>query len=1586
MANFNQIIEQYRAIARSNTDVGNRFEHLIRRFLLSYQYFDNDQVSEVWLWNEWPYKAQFGGHDIGIDLVAITTKGDYWAVQCKCQAAETVIDKAAVDSFLATSGKTWIDDQQNQCSFKLCVFVSTTNNWSSHAVNAFKNRLPDVKTIQLSDLEKAGVDWILLSKGVIGSKVLITPYELRPHQQDALDAVHEYFKTNDRGKLIMACGTGKTFTALRIAEHETGANGFVLCLVPSIALLRQLFLEWHHHKKTPMNFVWICSDPTASRNKHDDELNYDITELPWPATTDVDQISKNLMTCLSKPGMTVVFSTYQSIDVVANVQKKYQIKAFDLIICDEAHRTTGVKLSDQEDESHFIKVHQQKYINGKKRLYMTATPLIYHDTLKTKLDLKNATYISMDDETNYGHEIYRLSFGNAVAQDLLTNYKLMILAIDEKDLDQSIINFLWQNKSFLVSKVDNHQKNIIKLLGCINALKKTIIDHDIANEDIGIDPMQRAVAFCGNIHDSKDITTLLNKTYEYERLKNPQAYVVSAQHMDGTMHTTARDELLLWLETADINPLQARVLTNVRCLNEGVDVPALDAVMFLSAQSSKINIVQSIGRVMRNFPGKKFGYIILPVITNNKITNDDLFTKNYPEYQIIWNVINALLAHDASFDEEISKLTYNAGKYNKHNRLIIGRIHNDQVEINNINEQGIINDNVEHLRNLIKAKIIPHQQMFWLQWDSEINKIYKSKQQQIINALEIDNNFCNAFHQYYESLKNINNHLSLSTFIEMIAQHAIMWPIFKMFFKNNQPQDNLINTHLDSVLNQLSTSHNDQQHLAEFYQSIKLKIQNIVTNDDKQLLMTDIYNRFFKIVFPKEFATLGFACTPPPLVDFIVTSVVNLLPIHFSNTTINDHGVYIINPFADNGSFIVSLLANNLIDPACILYKYQNEIYANAVTLLAYYVALINIINSFHDVNSSASDAWTNFWGMRFLDPLQATEANYHDWDHFHKIYYKKANHINVNKPPITIIIGNPLLIKQTSINDQHQTIVYKNLNHRISETYVAQSTTKNNFSLYDSYYKAFRWSTDRLHPEGGGIVSFITDSDWLTSVSGVGFRKSIVQEYTTIYVINLRDNVLTNSELLSFEEAPTSNRASSQTSTVIVLLIKTPILNHPPATIYYYAVDDYLTRQAKLDLLNNFQNVTNSIIPWTIITPDINGDWVDQTITWPTNSLPFRPNNTLPNVFNINSWYFVSRRANWISIFDKLALQSNVQTTINFYEAERLRLAKPIKNKVRPLPVISDITRISWSKDLLNKLQNNLPIVYDDLKIFKCQYRPFINRSVYFDSSLIDIPSKQHQLFLSKPFTNRAIIIPTPDPDDPKTPWSVFITNQLFAFGACFPEHTYQTNPDGTVTTLNAINDHVLQEARTLYNDSTITTKEIFDYLYGLLHHPTYQSQYQNNLITDYPNLIWTSTKTSWLTIINIGRQLAHLHLNFETIAPNKTVNVIIKCEASDLYKVTKMKYDQATNTLIFNDYITITNLPSNINDYQVFGRSPIKWIVSCYQISIDKKTGIINDPNQLDSVKQNPRYLLDLVLSIINLTTQTLVLIDDLKKQPLS
>ncbi|WP_225307166.1 restriction endonuclease [Adhaeribacter soli] len=369
---FNKILDKYRKFSFSERDKGDRFERLMQAYLKTDRIY-SDRFKKVWLWNEFPGKEDLGGNDTGIDLVAMTHDGDYWAIQCKCYQEGKTIDKPAVDSFLSTSSRAFKNENLQSVNFAQRLWIDTTGKkWGANAEEAIKNQTPPVTRLNLYQLREAAVDWKKLENGIHGEQSRIGDRKLKPHQEDALAKAHKHFKTNNRGKLIMACGTGKTYTALQIAEKETGGNGMVLFLVPSIALLGQTLREWSAFAKEPINAVCICSDPEISkkRTKNDDSDSFSVVDLALPASTNTNDILHQFNQFIGREskGMTVVFSTYQSIEVIARAQKeliKNGFGEFDLIICDEAHRTTGVSLAG-EDESAFTKVHNDNFLKAKK--------------------------------------------------------------------------------------------------------------------------------------------------------------------------------------------------------------------------------------------------------------------------------------------------------------------------------------------------------------------------------------------------------------------------------------------------------------------------------------------------------------------------------------------------------------------------------------------------------------------------------------------------------------------------------------------------------------------------------------------------------------------------------------------------------------------------------------------------------------------------------------------------------------------------------------------------------------------------------------------------------------------------------------------------------------------------------------------------------------------------------------------------------------------------------------------------------------------------------------------------------------------
>jgi predicted helicase len=430
----------------------------------------------VWLWSEWPGRDR--RPDTGIDLVAKERDSDdLTAIQCKFYAPDTYIQKSHIDSFFTASGKT---------GFTRWIVVSTSNNWSKNAEDALKDQQIPTQRLDVHYLSDSVIEWDAYSLTTPSVMPTTDPKVLRPHQDRALEAVRERFADSNRGKLIMACGTGKTFTSLKIAEDLVGPGGQVLFLVPSISLLSQALREWMQEAAVDLCPFAVCSDVRVGRRQDEDMSVVDLAE---PATTSAAKLIERMRRSSGNNRMTVVFSTYQSIQVIADA-RALGLGEFDLVICDQAHRTTGVTMAG-DDESAFVRVHDDNFLKARKRLYMTATPRLYDENSKAKADESTAVLASMDDESLYGPEFHRLGFGEAVGQGLLSDYKVLVLAVDEKAV----------SKQFQRQLADeNHElslDDVAKIVGCWSGLAKRNLDESRLH--VTGTPMRRAVAFAATI-------------------------------------------------------------------------------------------------------------------------------------------------------------------------------------------------------------------------------------------------------------------------------------------------------------------------------------------------------------------------------------------------------------------------------------------------------------------------------------------------------------------------------------------------------------------------------------------------------------------------------------------------------------------------------------------------------------------------------------------------------------------------------------------------------------------------------------------------------------------------------------------------------------------------------------------------------------------------------------------------------------------------------------------------------------------------------------------------------------------------------
>jgi len=1610
---FNSILDKYRAEAFSKRDQGDRFERLMKAYLLTDPKYAQN-FEKVWLWGEFPFKDDFGGKDTGIDLVALTKDKEYWAIQCKFYGENARIDKSSLDSFLSTSSKSFEDENANTVSFSIRLWISTSNNWSSTAEDTIKNQNPEVIRISLQNLIDAPVDWEKLANDITGEEARTAKKVLRAHQEEALQKTHEYFKDHDRGKLVMACGTGKTFNSLRIAEHETDGQGFVLFLVPSIALLGQTLNEWYADAKETIHAICICSDSkiTKNRKKLEDIDTSSIVDLAYPASTDVENVLRQFAKIeKNKPeGLTVVFSTYQSIDVIAEAQKELAkqnsaFSEFDLIICDEAHRTTGVTLSNSDD-SAFVKVHKNDFLKAKKRLYMTATPRLYDENSKSKAAEASAVLCSMDDEDLYGKEIYRIGFGEAVERDLLTDYKVLVLTLNENDISPSV------QKMIAGKEHEINTDDATKLIGTINALSKQILGDEGIIKTTDPEPMRRAVAFCQNIAISKSISETYNTvTDEYisdlPKEKQSEMQSISSRHIDGTMDATKKSELLAWLKE-DPKEKECKVLTNVRVLSEGVDVPSLDAVLFLSARNSQVDVVQSVGRVMRKSPGKKYGYIIIPVVVPSNVETEKALDDN-ERYRVVWTILNALRAHDDRFNATVNKIELNK---KKPNQILVGR---PAVSFDE-NENPVYDDSensetrdiaknfelqFEELQSIVFAKMVQKvgDRRYWEQWAKSVAEIAQRQKDRITKLIERNEKYKIEFESFLEGLqKNINTAVTETEAIEMLSQHIITKPVFDALFENYSfVKNNPVSKSMQAMLDLLQEQNleKDAESLEKFYESVKKRAEDIDNAEGKQKIIIELYDKFFKTAFPKMVEQLGIVYTPIEIVDFILQSVNDVLQKEFGRS-ISDENIHVLDPFTGTGTFITRLLQSGLIQQKDLGRKYQHELHANEIVLLAYYIAAVNIENAYHD-QLSEKDKYEPFEGIVLTDTFQLGETD-DSQKLFSEMFPQNSERVQrQKKAPLRVIMGNPpYSIGQKSANDNAQNQKYDKLDGRIAETYAALSSAGLNKSLYDAYIKAFRWSTDRLDPKNGGVIAFVSNGAWLDGNSTDGFRKAIEKEFSSIWVFNLRGNQRTSGEL-SRKEGGKIFGSGSRTPISITLLVKNPDSTKEKATIHYHDIGDYLSREEKLAIVNKFKSVGNTDIKWRTINPNEHGDWLKQRNEIFDTFIPMAPEKKFDtksqSFFSTYAIGVATNRDAWVYNFSESELTKNIQRTVEFFNDQQkgFKDAKATNTKIKIEEYISsDSEKISWTVNLKKDLEKGLVHSFKKEEIKIGTYRPFTKLRLYFDKPFIERPGLSPKVFPSSKSKNLVITI---SGVGASKDFSVLLTDcipdlQVQFNGQYFPLYHFEEREKNSPSLFDAageseyirrdgVSDFILERAKKVYGKN-VGKEDIFYYVYGILHSPDYRTAFANDLKKMLPRIPLVEDVRDFWKFSKAGRALAELHINYENVPPYEGVEVSGK--SSGNFKVQKMRFPKKgqQDTIIYNSKIVVSNIPEKAYEYVVNGKSAIEWIMERYQVKTDKKSGIKNDPNDWAEEVGNPRYILDLLLSIINVSVQTVDIVE--------
>ena len=1542
---FDQFYNDYLVENKHNLkakEQGDLFERFTKEYLEGSSKYQG-LIKKVYYWNDWEYSEN--NQDIGIDLVAETHDGKFFAVQCKFYLRETVLSKSHVDTFLSASSKYFYVDGERH-TFSQRILVATVDRLGRNTITTLSRQQPKCRTILFSDLiEDNSVDFDYTVKKKPTLKKTVVKKDLREYQEEAVSRVNHHFKHNDRGKLIMACGSGKTFTSLRIMEKYLKKNkntsNLMLFVVPSLSLVSQTMQEWNENANEKQIHLVVSSDQSIrAENIQEDSKDRFLSSIP--STTDSEIIKEFLLRDYSKTR--VVFSTYRSLIKIVEAQKETNVK-FDIAFCDEAHRCTGIIEDTHESAKEDTLILDKNKILAGKRVFMTATPRVYTKALNENAKKKNIILAGMDNEEFFGKEVFKYGFAQAIKDRTLCPVELVILKSNTEKTDEEI-----KKQKEFPSDIMEPIWNLLRE----NKLNKVLV-------------------FTNKINESKQFKKQFKK-YNNNLL---------IEHIDGGMGGSKRKELLDWFKRDEKNKI--KMLSNVKCLSEGVDVPKIDAIVFMKPKKAPIEVVQAIGRAIRNSKNKKRGYIIIPVLVQKQKSERESIHKS--GYTLVKQVSDALREHDETLDMSVNKIRYDfinpntnytsyqelSGDISKGSSVTFTVWDQDrEVVISNYSYQKSL-----FIRNIVAKSIdVSGGELDFDIYSDDIKETLKDIIK-YINKEEKNNKYLLEF------TKNIQEHVNASidkdAVILMIAQHLITEPVFETLFSN---KDILKNNALAKEINKIISSFGKlkqelKQKLDRFYINVRDRIDGIETEKERQELLNEFYEKFFNFIDKKSADRDGIVYTPQEIVQFMIKTTDEIMIKEFSHG-LEKKNIKIVDPFTGTGNFIVNLLdyfnekgvSNDFID-----YKYKNEIMANEISLLPYYIASCNIEERYHKITSK----FDNFRGICLVDYfslLKEQQGSFKECkdENIQRIEKQKEENFQV-------FIGNPPYnVGQKNENDNNKKVKHKDLEERIKETYMANNSDKKALAknLYNSFFKAFRIASDKLE---NGVIALITPNQFLTKNTTEGFRVCLEQEFSSVYHVDLKGNC----RHLSKEDIKKQggNVFGIMTGVGITFLVKNKEKLNNKADIYLHRLHDSTNRKQKIEEIQKLEHLDK--IPFEKIV-SVKNNWIDFGKPEWQNFIKLRDSKNeviQDGIFFLAESGQTTRRDAWVYDFSKEQLKEKINKFLNTYNQD-LEKYKSTKKDADDI-ITTDITKIKWDSTLKNTFKRRLSINYDE-KHIRLSYKSLFNKQyLYYSDELISSKSKGFEVFPNDKSNNISIAFT----DKGKGDFSCCIIDQLVA-NPCLQltrlSGLYRFSPSGEK--VSNITHYAVNLFSNFY-DKKVTEKEIFAYIYCILNSDEYRTTYEKDLFRENAKIPLFKSYDHFSSCVVIGEKLKDIHLNYEKFKKPRGVKVVFKKPILDIsqeeqYKVHKMilsKDSKDKSELKYNKYYTIKNIPQKAFEWKVNGNSAIQELIKGYQIKKPKKeqdNGFIKDPNTY----QGSKYIFDLVLSVINVSIKTADLLAEIPK----
>ena len=1218
----------------------------------------------------------------------------------------------------------------------------------------------------------------------------------------------------------------------------------------------------------------------------------------------------------------------------------------------------------------------------------------------------------MDDERIYGPLLYELTFGAAVDQGLLSDYKVIVLTVPENAAARAIQRSLAEDGKL---KLDDGAK----LLGCWRALAKVDADQFPENDRQG---MRRAIAFCRDIESSKGVERMFARVaqeYREHEGTNLVNYPVEVKHVDGTFKADKRADALEWLDKADVNG-GCRMLTNVRCLSEGVDIPTLDAILFIHPRKSQIDVVQAVGRVMRHLTGKNMGYVVLPVVIPSGI-QPEIVLDDDKAFDVVWQTLNAIRSHDERFEGMLNRIEL--GEPGDRIGLItlsdwepdtkrtqdgpgIGKEASTDSNGKRTTGEDFQPTLFNGLPEAIRAKIVEKcgDRRYWDEWASDVADIARRHIERITAIVESGEAEREIFQQFVTELRDdLNQSITDTDAIEMLAQHMVTGPVFDALFGETEfVSRNAVSEGMQLVLDVLRPANIDAEaaNLDEFYASVRRRVAGASTAEAKQKIVVELYDKFFRYAFPNTTQRLGIVYTPVEIVDFIIRSVNDVLEGEFG-LALGSKGVHILDPFAGTGTFVTRLLQSGFIEPEDLPRKYAGEIHANEIVLLAYYIAAANIETTYQQI---VGGDYKSFNGICLTDTLEMQESE----DLLaHIMPVNSGRRTRQKDTDIRVIVGNPpWSAGQRSANDNAANQQYPGVDGRIEDSYARFSRAQLKRYLRDSYIRAIRWASDRIG--SSGVIGFVTNSSWIDGKAMDGMRKCLSEEFSSIYVFHLRGNQRTQGEQ-SRQEGGKIFGSGSRAPVAITILAKDPdAIEH--GRILFRDIGGYLDRETKLKVIRKFGSIRGITQSggWTQIRPDSNYDWLGQTNPkfkqFMAISSKREVDRTKVRLFGTHLHGVVTSRDAWCYDFSSSALYENVRSLISFYNTEvaRYQSQKP-ENGVTNVSdfVNNDPRKISWSRALKADLVRGKQLGLGEGRIGPAIYRPFTRKWLFLSRRLNETISQMPSIFPHGAADNKLICVSGAGARDG---FSVLMVdevpdiNMLEAGAQCFPLYVYEkprrddgifvkpsdtTDPQGYLCR-DAITDDALTKFRAIYGNF-VTKRDIFHYVYGLLHVPSYRRRFANNLAKELPRIPLATNPDHFTAMVAAGRELGDLHIAFDRVDPwpveftNGGWHAPAGTDPEGYFRVEKMKLggtrkEPDHTTIIYNRNITITGIPAVAWDYQVNRKAALKWIIDRQTVSTDKASNIVNDANRYANETMNdPSYPLRLIACVIRVSIES-------------